>query len=95
MLDVDCGGGRLRQNVANDVSFFDARAFYVEAAEGVGEVLVVDAEAMQHRDVQIAEMDRVLGDVVAEVVGATVLDACATKLPKTVGLTRRFSVKWP
>ena len=52
------------------MGFFDAGEFGVEAAEGVGESLVVDAEAVEHRGVQVAEVDRVFGDVVAEVVGA-------------------------
>ncbi len=31
------------------VRFFDAGSFYVEAAEGVGELFVVDAEDVEHR----------------------------------------------
>ena len=61
--------------------FFDAGEADVEAAEGVGEAVVVDPEDVQHRGVQVAEVDGVLGDVVAEVVGAAILDAsrCAAK----------------
>jgi hypothetical protein len=36
---------------------------------------VVDAEDGEHRGVQVEEMDRVFGDVVAEVGGATEFDA--------------------
>ena len=57
------------------MGFFDAGEFGVEAAEGVGEAFVVDAEDVEHRGVQVAEVDRVFGDVVAEVVGAAVFDA--------------------
>jgi hypothetical protein len=54
------------------VRFLDAGEAHVEAAEGIGEARVVDAEDVEHRGVQVAEMDRVLGDVVAEVVDAAV-----------------------
>ena len=64
-----------RQNAIDDVRFFDAGEFDVEAAEGVGEAVVVDAQDVEHRGVQVAEVDRVLGDVVAEVVGAAEFDA--------------------
>ena len=36
---------------------------------------VVDAEDVEHRGVEVAEVDGVFGDVVAEVVGAAVFDA--------------------
>jgi hypothetical protein len=51
------------------VGFFDAGEFCVEAAEEIREALVVDAEDVEHRGVEVAEVDRVFGDVVAEVVG--------------------------
>ena len=35
---------------------------------------MVDAQAVEHRGVQVAEVDGVFGDVVAEVVGAAVFD---------------------
>ena len=57
------------------MGFFDAGEFGVEAAEGVGELCVVDAQDVEHRGVEVAEVDRVFGDVVAEVVGAAVFDA--------------------
>ena len=60
----------LRQNSAGDKGFFDAGEIGVEAAEGVGELRVVDGENVEHRGVEVAEVDRVFGDVVAEVVGA-------------------------
>ena len=55
--------------------FFDARQLRVEPAELVGESRVVDPQAVQDRRVQIAQVDRILDDVVAEVVGLAVFDA--------------------
>jgi hypothetical protein len=49
-----------------------------------GEAVVVDAEDVEHRGVQVAEIDGVLGDVVEDVVGAAEFDASLMKLPKTV-----------
>ncbi len=47
----------------------------VAALEAVGQPLVVDAQAVQDRGVQVVDVDRLLGDVVAEVVGLAV-DRC-------------------
>ena len=44
----------------------------VAARVAVGEPLVVDAEQVQDRGLQIVDVDGVLDDVVAEVVGAAV-----------------------
>ena len=74
-MDPSFGEIRLREDALHYVSFFDAGEFAVEAAEGVCELFVVDAEDVEHRGVEVAEVDWVLGDVVAEVVGAPVLDA--------------------
>ena len=63
------------ENIFDHVGFFDAGEAGVEAAEGVGEAFVVDAEDVEDRGVEVAEVDRVFGDVVAEVVGAAVFDA--------------------
>jgi hypothetical protein len=67
----------LGQDFADDVGFFDAGEADVEAAEGVDEAVVVDAEDVEHRGVEVAEVNGVFGDVVAEVVGAAELDAGA------------------
>ena len=53
----------------------DAGQADVEAAELVREARVVDPEAMQDRGVEVPQVDGVLRDVVAEVVGGAVLDA--------------------
>jgi hypothetical protein len=57
------------------VGFFDAGEFGVEATEGVGELFVVDAKDVEHRGVEVAEVDWVFGDVVAEVIGAAEFDS--------------------
>ena len=44
----------------------------VAAGEAVGERLVVEAEQVQDRGLEIVDVDRVLGDVEAEVVGRAV-----------------------
>src|SRR3954467_5546595 len=62
----------LGQNVFDDVRLFNAGEADVEAAEGEREALVVDAEAVQHGGMQVAEVDGIFGDVVAEIVGAAV-----------------------
>ena len=54
---------------------FDAGQPLVEALELEGEPFVVDAQAVQDRGVQVVDVDRVLDDVVAEVVGLAV-DRC-------------------
>ena len=50
----------------------DAGQPLVEALELEREPRVVDAQAVQDRGVQVVDVDRVLGDVVAEVVGLAV-----------------------
>ncbi len=44
----------------------------VAALEPVGQLRVVDAEQVQDRGLEVVDVDRVLGDVVAEVVGLAV-----------------------
>jgi len=53
----------------------DAGELLIEALESERELLVVDAEAVEHRGVQVADVDGVYGDVVAEIVGLAVADA--------------------
>src|SRR4051812_23023667 len=52
------------ENVFDYVGFFDAGKPDVEAAEGIREALVVDAQAVQDRGVHVAEVDGIFGDVV-------------------------------
>ena len=47
----------------------------VAALELVRQLLVVDAEQVQDRRLEVVDVDGVLGDVVAEVVGRAVGDA--------------------
>ena len=48
---------------------FDAGEAEVEALRLEGEALVVDAKQVQHGGVEVADLNRVLDDVVGEVVG--------------------------
>ena len=65
-----------RQQVADHVAG-DVGEAEVAAAEAIGQPLVVDAEQVQDGGVQVVDVDRVRGDVVAEVVGRAVGDAAA------------------
>ena len=44
----------------------------IAALEAVGQLLVVDAQAMQQRGVEVVNVHRLLGDVVREIVGLAV-----------------------
>ena len=84
--------GILRQSNKDssaDMGFFDAREFTVEATERGRETLVVDAQDVEHRGVEDAEVDRVFGDVIAAVVSAGEFDAYTMTLPENVGLMER------
>src|SRR5262245_35342626 len=65
------------EDVLDDAGLFNAGQPYVESAEAIAEPLVVDPEQVQNRGVQIVQVHRIFGDVVAEVVGAAVFDAAA------------------
>ena len=69
-----------RQDRLHDVAG-DVGQAVVAALELERQPRVVDAQAVQHRRVQVVDVDRVAGDVVAEVVGLAVgharLDAAA------------------
>ena len=56
----------------------DARELLVEALELVREPFVVEAQQVQDRRVQIADVDWVLGHVEAELVGRAVAPAPAS-----------------
>ena len=66
----------LRQNLRHHIPA-DVRQPEMAALELVGQLLVVDAQAVQDRGVQVVDVDRVVDDVVAEVVGLAVGDARA------------------
>src|SRR5438034_277146 len=65
----------LREDVLHHARLFHTRETEVEALMAVGEALVVDAEQVQHRCLQVVNVDGVLRDVVAEIVGRAVGDA--------------------
>src|SRR6476661_6557103 len=54
----------LRDSIALDVGQSE-----ITALESIGQLLVIDAQQLQHGRVQIVDVDRVLDHVVAEVVG--------------------------
>src|SRR5262249_53452724 len=47
----------------------------VTALKAIGQLLVIDAHAMQSGRIEVVDVDRVLDDVVAEIVSLTVADA--------------------
>ena len=63
---------RSAHHLLDDARLLDAGQPLIEPLVAVGEALVVDAEQVQHRGVEVADVDRVLDDVVAEVVGLAV-----------------------
>ena len=69
-----------RQNLPDHLAVHVGQA-HVAAAEAVGQPLVVDAQQVQHRGVQVVDLDLVLDGVVAVLVGRAVdraaLDAAA------------------
>src|SRR5262245_51299159 len=54
--------------------FLDAGKLRVEPAELVGKARVIDSQAVENRRVEITEVDRILDDVVAKIVGLAVFD---------------------
>jgi len=53
------------QNFLENSRFFDAGETHVEALEGDAETLVVNAQQVQHRGVQVADVDDIFDRVVA------------------------------
>jgi hypothetical protein len=49
MKNASFGKTRLREDATHDVGFFDAAEVHIQAAEGVGEARVVDAQDVEHR----------------------------------------------
>ena len=62
---------RLREQLLHDLAVHVGQA-EVAALEAVGQLRVVDAEQVQDRGVQVVDVDGVVDDVVAEVVGLAV-----------------------
>src|SRR3954451_7456630 len=69
------------EDVLDPMRLLDSGEAHVQAAELVGEAVVIDPEAVQDGGVQVAEVDGVLDDVVGEVVGGAVLHAAADAPP--------------
>lgn len=63
------------------MGMFDASEPLIQALKPIGKTLMVDAEAMLHGRIQVADMDGVAGYVVAEVVGFAVGGAAFDAAP--------------
>ena len=59
---------RLSQYFFNHPCRFHLRQFLVQTLEGKIKLLVVNSELVQQRGVQISNSDRILGDVITEVI---------------------------
>ena len=76
----------MTSNVVIRISIWSAKDFFdhaaclntgqavIQALVRKGETLVVDSQLMKHRRVEVANVDWIFGDVVAEVIGLTVAD---------------------
>ena len=58
-----------RQDLAHHLRGFDAGEFLIEAAVGVGEAMMVEAELVEHGGVEVADVVRILGNLPTEIVG--------------------------
>ena len=65
-------GGCLGEELLDHVRRLDAGQPLVEPLVAEREALVVEAQQVQHRGVEVADVDRVLDDVVGEIVGLAV-----------------------
>ena len=65
-----------RQHVLDHIAMHVGQA-EIATLEAIGQLLVIDAQAVQDRGVQVVNVDRLVGDVVAEIVGLAVDDAAA------------------
>src|SRR5215204_1130152 len=66
---VTASAPNLYKDSLHYVSFLNASKFHVEALETVDQLAVVDTQKVQHRGVQIANMDGILYRVIAQIVG--------------------------
>src|SRR4051812_41527682 len=63
---------RSSQQIADDVGGLDAGQLLIEPLMANGESLMVEAQEVQHGGVKVADVDRILDDVVGEIVGFAV-----------------------
>ena len=68
-----------RQNLLHDAGRFDAGEFFIQAAEGVGELRVIEAEEVEQRGVEVADVDRIGDRRVADRVGLAVTEAALSR----------------
>ena len=65
----------LGENVGHDASGFDACESLIETLIAERQPIMIDAQLVQNRGVQVADVDRIAQDVVAVIVGFPVLDS--------------------
>ena len=70
-FDPGTASRMLRQDVVDDVAV-DIGQPEVAAAVAISQTLVVESDQVQNRGVQVMDVDLVLGDVKAELVGGTI-----------------------
>ena len=66
-----CFEQALRQNVGDDFPV-DVRETEIASLCSIGQLFVVDPQQMQNCCVQVMDVDRLLGDVVTEIIGFAV-----------------------
>ena len=72
---------RLAQNFADHTRLFNSGKFLIEALEGEPEAVMVDPKLMQYGSLEIANVDRVLSNIVAKFVSLTVARATPDAAP--------------
>jgi len=65
-------GFSLAQDFFDDAGWFDAGELLVEALVIEGELVVINSQLVKDGGVKVADVDGILGDVVAEVIGLAV-----------------------
>ena len=78
----------LGENPLYRMGRFDPGDLFVQSAVGIDEAVVVDAQLMKNGGIEVADMDRVLHDVVAVVIGLAVVARLepSARNPGRVGL---------
>ena len=91
----------LPQNPLNYLSRFDSRWLLVQTLETEGEAIMIHAEAMENRRIEIANVDGVFDDVVGVIIRravadtpfhSTARDPCAEAAPVVISSCADFSL---
>src|SRR5437879_3437797 len=59
---------RSGQDAFNRIGFFDTSQPLIQALELIGEEPMINSQAMENGGIDVADMNRIFGDVVAEIV---------------------------